>query len=83
MAFDLIVAGPPRPPFSTFEKGLGWKDERALPMVHICNCIIDQARRGNTKLRMWVLENVMGMADTPSGSTSSPMEEYGLGGPVA
>lgn len=57
---DVIVTGPPCPPFSSIGKRGAWEDERSRPMLHCLRVIASQARAG--KLIFAALENVAGFA---------------------
>ncbi len=54
---------------------MGWADQRALPMMRLCRCIIKQAQRSTTKLRLFILEAVMDLCDKGDVGETSPLEE--------
>jgi len=63
---QIIIAGPPCPPWS--KKGIrgSWNDPRAKPFLHTLQIIIDQAHRGT--LLFFILENVEGFCNKHNGS---------------
>lgn len=59
-AADMLVAGPPCPPFSKMghNDGEPWRDDRARVFLRITEWIVSLSRRG---LKCFVLENVVGI----------------------
>ena len=88
---DVLVAGPPCPPWSTMGVGNSFDDPRAEVFFKVLDIIVDQARRPRTEERssaffMFLIENVEGMlkrskADRQAGR-ACPMERvrHYLGG---
>ena len=68
---DLLVSGPPCPPFSTIGQGKHFSDSRADVFLAILRWIPHLARKS---LRGFVLENVMGMLRQVSGGGQSPAD---------
>ena len=63
-AAEVLVAGPPCPPWSRMGKRKGWSDTRAKVFLHVLRWITSLSRRG---LRCFVLENVNGIRDESHG----------------
>ena len=82
---NLLVAGPPCPPWSSLGVGDSFDDPRALVFWKVCDMIVDQATRerpSGWQHAFWafILENVEGMlnvsaADRAEGNETSPMDE--------
>ena len=73
--FQLIVAGPPCPPFSRNGTKGSWDDERAKPFLMLLHFLIEQASRPLSTLEVFIVENVAGIDDKPKGSKLSPLQE--------
>ena len=71
-ACNMLVAGPPCPPFSKIGNRNMFADDRTHVLWHtiavICHCAATQAGFG-----CFVLENVTGMLDVPGGLRQNPM----------
>ena len=63
---ELLIAGPPCPPFSTIGKGLGELDPRSHIFLTVMQWIIYLATKG--QLCMFILENVVGIAKRQLGA---------------
>eukprot|EP00435_Cladocopium_sp_Y103_P011248 s3540_g2.t3 len=68
-AVDVLIAGPPCPPWSSAGSRKGTKDPRAEVFWRVIDLIAELVRRpGDDSLRCFVLENVEGIKfDTPGG----------------
>ncbi len=69
---EVIVAGPPCPPWSSLGKRGSFDDPRAAIFWKVINAVIDVARRG--VLLFFVLENVAGILKRPSGASEPPLQ---------
>ena len=72
---DIVCSGPPCPPFSRSGKSLGWADARTRPFLMVLECIIEQARRPSSRLKVFTIENVPGMRDRKPGRDKSALQE--------
>lgn len=72
---DIVVAGPSCVPFSRNGKQASWDDPKSRSFLACLQCIRSQAVRAGTRLKLFVLENVLGFADTPKGQSTSPASE--------
>lgn len=68
---DIIVSGPPCPPYSSLGRRKHFEDNRAAPFWRVIDIIIVKAEQG--QLRGFVLENVMGIDQKANGSAKTPL----------
>ena len=71
---DVMVAGPPCPPFSSLGNRRALEDRRAAVFMKTIEIIEALACRPHDALRMFVLENVMGIAHRANGTGQPPLE---------
>jgi len=69
---DLLVAGPPCPPFSKLGQRKTFEDSRAAPFWRIIDIIHHQASIG--QLKGFLLENVEGIAQKVKGASKTPLQ---------
>ena len=69
---DLVVAGPPCPPWAKMGRRKSFDDPRAAVFWRVIEIIIDLATRG--RLVAFVIENVEGIAQKPKGQSASPLD---------
>ena len=72
MTTDVLVAGPPCPPFSRLGSRKSFEDSRAAVFWKVVDIIADQANRGI--MVFFILENVEGFCQKPQGAVSSPLQ---------
>ncbi len=72
---DLVVAGPSCVLFSRNGRQASWLDPRGRSFLACLQCIRSQAVRETSKLKLFVLESVLGFGDVPKGESSSPASE--------
>ena len=70
---DLIVSGPPCPPWSTIGVARGRGDHREAIFAKVTEILVDQGLRGAA---MFVIEMVPGMLHVPAGRSCSPWQEW-------
>ena len=81
---NILVAGPPCPPFSSCGKRLALEDSRARPFERCVEIIVDLDRRASDpvpgqpgvrdELMLFMLENVLGISFTPADKTRTPLD---------
>ena len=74
---NIVVAGPPCPPYSSIGQRAGLADDRARPFVKCIDIICNLAERpASTGTRLWffLLENVMGVRFRTRGAEGSPLD---------
>lgn len=72
---NVIVAGPPCPPYSSIGKRAGLADDRARPFVRCIDIICHMASRtARQPLIFFLLENVVGVTFRPKGAAGSPLD---------
>ena len=72
---NLLVAGPPCPPFSHAGKRNMFEDERSHVFFHII-AVIGHCAATQPGFSCFVLENVAGMLDVPGGKKNNPYERW-------
>jgi len=68
---NLLVAGPPCPPFSRSGKHQGFEDDRSHVFFHIM-AVIGHCATTQPEFSCFVIENVAGMLDVPGGKQKHP-----------
>ena len=70
---DLIISGPPCPPWSTIGVARGRGDHREAVFAKVTEVLVDQGCRGAA---VFVIEMVPGMLHVPAGREHSPWQEW-------
>jgi len=70
---DLIISGPPCPPWSTIGTSRGRGDDREAVFAKVTELLVNQGQRGAAA---FVIEMVPGMLHVPAGRAQSPWQEW-------
>ena len=72
---DVVIAGPSCVPFSRVGKQTSWLDSKSRSFLAVLQCIRSQAVRQGSKLKVFIIENVLGFGDKPKDAECSPAQE--------
>ncbi len=70
-----MIAGPSCVPFSRVGKQTSWLDSKSRSFLAVLQCIRSQAVRQGSKLKVFIIENVLGFGDKPKDAECSPAQE--------
>ena len=62
---DVVIAGPSCVPFSRVGKQASWLDSKSRSFLAVLQCIRSQAVRQGSKLKVFIIENVLGFGTNP------------------